>query len=251
MDLVHWRSHARRAVRDGRFSLVEPQNPESEDEPMTRPRAAVSWSGGKDCCLAFMRAHESFDVVALLTMFGEDGSRSRSHGLTPRVIAAQAERLALPVHMGRCSWPSYTEQYLELLEEVQQRAITHVIFGDILGDAHRAWNERVCAERGLIPIMPLWGEPTRLLAQEFIARGGRARLVTVRPPLLDESWLGLQLDDDVLDRLQGIGADPCGEFGEYHTVVTDCPAFSSPLSLETGRRVLSSGCWALDFDVQA
>ena len=217
---------------------------------MTRPRAAVSWSGGKDCCLAFLRAQPDFDLVALVTMFGEDGSRSRSHGLTPAVIAAQADRLGLPVHVGRCSWPTYTGQYLALLAETQQHDITHVIFGDIMGDTHRAWNERVCAERGLTPVMPLWGEPTLSLAQEFIARGGEARFVTVRPPLLDESWLGLTLDAAVLERFQAIGVDPCGELGEYHTVVTACPAFSSPLILEPGRRVLSGGCWALDFDVR-
>jgi len=85
----------------------------------------------------------------------------------------------------------------------------------------------------------------------FIARGGEARFVTVRPPLLDESWLGLTLDAVALQRLQAIGADPCGEFGEYHTVVTGCPAFSSPLTLEPGQRVLSGGCWALDFDVSS
>ena len=82
---------------------------------MTRARAAVSWSGGKDCCLAFLRAQGDFDLVALVTMFGEDGSRSRSHGLTPAVIAAQADRLGLPVNVGRCSWPTYTGQYLALL----------------------------------------------------------------------------------------------------------------------------------------
>ena len=50
---------------------------------MTRPRAAISWSGGKDCCTALMRACDHLDVVAMLTMFGEDGERSRSHGLRP------------------------------------------------------------------------------------------------------------------------------------------------------------------------
>lgn len=216
---------------------------------MTRPRAAVSWSGGKDCCLALLRAREQFDLVALLTMFGEDGSRSRSHGLTPAVIAAQAARIGLPVHTARCSWPTYTEQYVALLGKVRPREITHVIFGDIMGDSHRAWNERVCAAHGLTPVMPLWAQPTQTLAHEFIARGGEARFVTVRPPLLDESWLGLTLDAAALERFQEIGVDPCGELGEYHTVVTHCPAFSSPLALEPGRRVMSGGCWALDFGV--
>jgi diphthine-ammonia ligase len=97
--------------------------------------------------------------------------------------------------------------------------------------------------------MPLWGEPTAALAREFITRGGEARLVTVRPPLLDESWLGTGLDEPALDRLAALGVDPCGERGEYHTVVTNCPAFSSPLTLTPGQRVVSNGCHAIDFAI--
>jgi diphthamide synthase (EF-2-diphthine--ammonia ligase) len=82
-----------------------------------------------------------------------------------------------------------------------------------------------------------------------MARGGEARFVTVRPPLLDESWLGAELDAAALARLQLRGVDPCGEFGEYHTVVTNCPAFSSPLTLVPGHQVLSNGCFAIDFAV--
>ena len=214
--------------------------------PVTRPRAAISWSGGKDCCLALLRAADIYDVRAMLTMFGEDGTRSRSHGLTPDVIRAQAARLNLPVYIGQCSWQTYTDQYVSLLANLEQHDITHVIFGDIMGESHREWNEQVCAHYGLTAVMPLWGEPTLALAQDFIARGGDARFVTVRPPL-DETWLGQQFDASALARLQAAGADPCGELGEYHSVVANCSAFSAPLTLIEGARVMSNGCWAIDF----
>lgn len=210
-------------------------------------RTAVSWSGGKDCCLALLRAAETHDIVAMVTMFGEDGQRSRSHGLTPEVIAAQAQRLEVSSYTTSCSWETYTDKYIELLAQLKPLGVTHMVFGDIMGDAHRDWNARVCAAHGMTPVMPLWGEPTRQLAEEFIDRGGEARLVTVRPPLLDETWLGMTLDRPLLDRLIALGVDPCGEFGEYHTVVTNCAAFSSPLTLQPGRRVTSNGCHALDF----
>lgn len=216
---------------------------------MRHPRAAISWSGGKDCCLALLRALEQYEVVAMVTMFGEDGTRSRSHGLTPEVICAQASRLALPIHIGQCSWQTYTDQFIALLSNLKPHNVTHVIFGDIMGETHREWNERVCAHHGLTAVMPLWGESTLAIAQDFIARGGDARFVTVRPPTLDETWLGGTLDADALARLQAAGADPCGELGEYHTVVANCPAFSAPLELVAGRRVSSGGCWALDFSV--
>jgi len=48
-----------------------------------------------------------------------------------------------------------------------------------------------------------------------------------------------------------LGVDPCGERGEYHTVVTNSPLFDRPMTLETGAVVQRSGCWALDVGVAA
>ena len=94
--------------------------------------------------------------------------------------------------------------------------------------------------------MPLWAQPTDQLVREFISLGGEARLVTVREPLLDRSWLGLTLTEETVRHLESIGVDPCGEFGEYHTIVTNCPRFSSPMAVVTGESVRRGDCWALD-----
>jgi uncharacterized protein (TIGR00290 family) len=217
---------------------------------MVKPKAAISWSGGKDCCLAMLRALPDFDIVAMITMFNEDGERSRSHGLRPAVVAVHAARLGLEELSARCSWDTYTDEYISLLARLPERGITHVVFGDIMGDGHREWNERVCRAHGLTPVMPLWAQPTSHLVREFIALGGEAMLVTVRTPLLDRSWLGLTLTEDTVRRLESIGVDACGEFGEYHTVVINCPRFSSPLTLVTGESVRRGDCWALDVSVE-
>jgi hypothetical protein len=70
---------------------------------MSKPKAVVSWSGGKDSYLALHRAISSFDVQS--PMSTEDGARSRSHGLCcpilsasgwiPAVSAANTTRLSL------------------------------------------------------------------------------------------------------------------------------------------------------------
>ena len=211
-----------------------------------RPKAAISWSGGKDCCLAMMRTWDTVDFVATVTMFGDDGERSRSHGLRPEIVAAQCRRLGLVQFTARCSWPTYTEQYIALLGRLARQGVSHVVFGDIMGETHREWNERVCGEHGLTPIMPLWAQPTHLLVREFIATGAQAQMVTVRPPVLDESWLGLTLTEETVTRLEALGVDPCGELGEYHTVVTNCSRFSSSLPAVMGERVERGGCWAAD-----
>jgi uncharacterized protein (TIGR00290 family) len=216
---------------------------------MTKPVAAISWSGGKDSCLALMRAWPDYDVRVMVTMFDEAGERSRSHGLTPDVVAAQADRLGLGIISERCSWETYETAFGRALAMASVRGCQHVIFGDIFEDSHRAWTERLAASAGLVAHQPLWGEPTAALVREFLDRGGRARLVTVNDRWLDESWLGKSLSVELVDELTTLGVDPCGERGEYHTVVTDCPLFSSPLELEAGRQVAHRGCHALDLHV--
>jgi diphthine-ammonia ligase len=218
---------------------------------LVKPRAAISWSGGKDCCTALLRTHRAYDVVAMVTMFAEDGARSRSHGLRPEVIAAHAERLGIRNLTGHCSWSSYTDEYIRLLGDASAMGITHIIFGDIIGDAHRAWDERVCAAHGLTAVLPLWGESTRALVEEFIASGSAAVIVTARAAHLDASWLGRSITLDCVRELEALGIDPCGEFGEYHTVVTGTPLFSAPLELSLGVREMHSECWALDVTLSA
>ncbi|MGE0443963.1 MAG: diphthine--ammonia ligase [Vicinamibacterales bacterium] len=220
-------------------------SPASPRQP-DRPRAAISWSGGKDCCLALLRARTAYDVCAAITMFAEDGNRSRSHGLRPEVLQAQAERLGLTTLSGRCSWETYTDEYIRVLGEVAALGITHVIFGDIMFDAHAAWNRRVCAAHGLTAVMPLWGEPTDALLAEFLGTGSRAMVVTSRTERLDPAWLGRTLDAAAHEELTTLGVDPCGEQGEYHTLVVDSPVFSSPLPIQVGARVEQGPCWALD-----
>ena len=54
-------------------------------------KVACSWSGGKDSCLALWRTlRAGARLDCLLTMFTEDGERSRSHGLSRAVLEAQA-----------------------------------------------------------------------------------------------------------------------------------------------------------------
>jgi diphthine-ammonia ligase len=213
---------------------------------MARPKAAVSWSGGKDSCAAYHRARGTFDFVAAITLFNEDGTRSRSHGLRPEILAAQVERLGLHSITDMCTWDSYDAAFDRALEAAAAMGVTHVVFGDILFDEHREWAERVSSSRGLIAVEPLWKESTTDLYRGFLASGTRARIVTVRSSKLDESFLGRDLAEDLLDQFVARDVDPCGERGEYHTVVTSCEAFSRPLRVRALGRATNSGCVAED-----
>jgi uncharacterized protein (TIGR00290 family) len=187
----------------------------------------------------------------MLTMFDESGARSRSHGLTPEVIAAHAARLGLAPAVGQASWTTYTDAFADTLGRLAAAGVTHAIFGDIFEDAHREWTERVAARAGMTAVLPLWGESTTALTREFLDTGGQAQFVAVRTPPLDPDLLGASLSHADVDRFLAMGVDPGGERGEYHTVVPDSPLFARPLELRHGRRVTVGDCQAIDVSVVA
>jgi diphthine-ammonia ligase len=212
-----------------------------------QPRAAISWSGGKDSCAALHRTHAAFDVVSMVTMFDESAERSRSHGLRPEILAAQADRLGLRHTIGRCTWESYNAAFSDALAHVKKvDGVTHVIFGDILFDEHRQWAEQMCKANGLTAVEPLFGSSTTTLFDEWTTSGADALIVTTRAALLDASWLGRPLRRGMLEEFTRLGVDPCGERGEYHTLVTGSPLFHTPLHVKANGHVQRSDCWALD-----
>ena len=126
----------------------------------------------------------------MVTMFDEQATRSRSHGLRPEVLAAQASRLGLRQIIGRCGWDTYDAAFSTAVASLADAGITHMVFGDILFEEHRRWAERITQPHGLIAVEPLWGCSTDTLFEEWITSGSEAIIVTARAGLLDESWLG-------------------------------------------------------------
>ncbi|MBI3402850.1 MAG: diphthine--ammonia ligase [Acidobacteria bacterium] len=211
-----------------------------------KPRAAISWSGGKDSCAALHRTRADFDVVSMLTMFDEGVARSRSHGLRPEILEAQADRLGLRHTISRCTWETYNAAFSDALAHLKRDGVTHVIFGDILFDEHRQWAEQMCQAHGLTAVEPLFGSSTETLFDEWMASGADALIVTTRAALLDASWLGRPLRRDMLAEFHRLGVDPCGERGEYHTLVTNSPLFRAPLDVRANGHVQRADCWSLD-----
>ncbi len=89
-------------------------------------------------------------------------------------------------------------------------------------------------------VFPLWKRDTRALAEEMIASGLVAHLVCVDPKKVDPHFAGRQFDRALLGELPE-EVDPCGENGEFHTVVSAGPMFNAPIPVEVGEVVERDG----------
>ncbi|WP_281863799.1 diphthine--ammonia ligase [Planomicrobium okeanokoites] len=186
----------------------------------------MSWSGGKDSALAYYRAVLDGNVpVALLTMFEEDGSKSRSHGLPLEIMEAQAERMGLPLRIGKADWNNYEKEFISLLKNFKSEGIDMGVYGDIDLEDHRAWVQKVSKEADIEVSHPLWGEPRRNLLEELIAEGFKAVITVVDTARMDPKFLGREFTLELIEELEALGIDACGEEGEFHTVIVDGPIF--------------------------
>ena len=206
--------------------------------------ALISWSGGKDSCYAAMLAQQQgYAVKGFLNILNEEGETSRAHGIPPQILKQQAAAAQLPIQMIAASWQAYEQKFTEALQTAKKDwGITHVIFGDIDLEEHRAWEEKICLQQGLTAVWPLWKKDRKGLVLQMIEEGMRMVIVSCNAAM-GEIFIGKTLNHQVISQLEKLGIDPCGEEGEFHTLVTDCKMFQKPFDVSVSRPFLHNAFW--------
>jgi uncharacterized protein (TIGR00290 family) len=213
---------------------------------VSRPKALVSWSSGKDSAWALqaVRLARRIEPVGLLTTVTATYRRVSIHGVREQLLFRQAEEVGLPLRSVSipypCSNQSYEEALLAELARARDEGITHVVFGDLYLEDVRAYRERLLERAGLAGVFPLWGRETGELAREMMAGGLRAVLVCVDPERVPDSFAGRAFDESLLADLPP-AIDPCGERGEFHTFALAGPMFQQEISVRSGEVVRRDG----------
>ena len=211
-----------------------------------RPRALVSWSTGKDCAYALHEARKegALEIVGLLSTVSSEFRRVSMHGVREEILDLQAQALGLPVLRVPIPSPCPNEVYdramAGALETAKREGVSRIVFGDLFLEDVRAYREQRLAGSGITPVFPLWGRPTRALAEEMIDAGLRATIVSLDPRQVPASFAGRPFDRTLLAELPP-GVDPCGERGEFHTCVTGGPMFRERIAVSAGAVVERDG----------
>lgn len=205
----------------------------------------TSWSGGKDSCYAMMLAvQQGLIPKVVLNMMNENGKVSRSHGLPLSILEQQASKMQLPLAGIPASWANYEEKFIDVLKTLTAKYNLDVaVFGDIDLQAHKDWEDKVCEAVSLKAILPLWKQDRLVLVNEMIDRGIETMIVSCNTEM-GEGYLGKILTKELANELQRNGIDPCGENGEFHTMVINCPLFYEPIVLpEYTKKTYDSYCF--------
>ena len=196
-------------------------------------RVSVLWDGGKDSALACYRAIvQGYDVASLVT-FILDSWPSLCHPI--HLMSLQSKALGIS-HLTFKVGEPYREGYRQSLTRLKEKTgIRGVVAGDIRGTEHKHWYESVCEGLGIDVILPLWDAETNRILDEFVSQGFRAIFTCVGRPWFTEEWLGREFNKDSVEALKMLSReyriDPCGENGEYHTMVIDGPSFKEAVEV--------------------
>ncbi|UMM03207.1 adenine nucleotide alpha hydrolase [Vibrio campbellii] len=197
-------------------------------------RVVVSWSSGKDSALTLERLNENplYQVVGLYTTYVDKEVPFQATPL--EVVQMQADLLGLPL---------ITIELPEVFpsNDIYQSTIVHalhnsglnieaVAFGDMFCNGIADYRRSYIEPAGWECVFPLLGEESRVLAIEIVDRGIQTMLVTTDGEVLQSEWCGRWYDKALIESFPG-HIDPCGENGEFHTLVTSTPSFQGHIEL--------------------
>ena len=206
-------------------------------------RILLSWSSGKDSAwsLHVLRQIGKYEVAGLLTTFNEEADRVAMHAVRRELVERQAAAADLPLWKVNLPWPCSNDGYEQLMAQTCAKAVAEgiegVAFGDLFLEDVRSYREKQMKGTGLEPIFPVWGFPTHELAPEMIACGVKAKLTCIDTTKLDRRFAGCEFDEALLAALPA-EVDPCGERGEFHSLVYAGPMLNHELPVRTGETIV-------------
>ncbi len=210
---------------------------------------ACLFSGGKDSTYAaYVAAQRGWEIGPLITIRPADPESMMFHVPNLHLTALQAEAMGVPLLEETAG--AGEEEELRALRRAFERADANgIVVGAIASDYQHARVNRAAQAVGLPVFAPLWRQDPRRLVHDYLRAGLQIVFSSVAAEGLDAGWLGRAWDESTVRELlrlhEATGVHPCGEGGEFETLVLDAPFFQKRLEVVRVEPTWSgtSGTW--------
>lgn len=199
-----------------------------------KKKVIISWSSGKDSTLTLIRLLQNpdYEVVALYTTHV---ANEVPFQVTPlSVVQMQADLACLPLVAIELPtvFPANNEYQSLVVTGLKECGLEFdaVAFGDMFCNGIVEYRKSYIEAAGWECIFPLVGQSSNELAKEIINCGIKTILVTTDGTQLDNQFCGQEYTMQLLLDLP-MQVDPCGEDGEFHSLVIEAPCFSGSIEL--------------------
>ena len=220
-------------------------------------KCALLFSGGKDSTYAgFLARKAGYEISCLITILSENLDSFMFHTPSITLTKKQAETMERPIIIQKTK--GIKEDELKELESVIKTAKTKygvegIVTGAIASVYQASRIQKLCNKLNLECFNPLWQKNPFELLEELIKNGFKVIIVGVGAEGLDESWLGREIDINMINDLNELnkkyGINPAGEGGEFESFVLDCPMFKKPLKLKNKRIAGNKNAWRMEIEL--
>lgn len=204
------------------------------------PRVAVLFSGGKDSTYAtWIAMHQGWDL-SLVTVRPRSAESLMFHYPNVEWTHLQAQAMDLSHEVVEMIGKDEVADLKHALDwSKSEGKISGLVTGAVASDYQKTRFDNMCDAIGLKTYAPLWHKSPKLLLEDLQKSGFRIILTAVAAKGLDESWLGRELTETELSKLEKLsrihGIHLTGEGGEYESFVLDAPHFSKSIEIEKSR----------------
>jgi len=201
-------------------------------------KLGVLFSGGKDSTLALHMTAEHEEATCLITLVSKNSESYMFHTPNIHITALQAEALGLPL-VSRVTEGKKEEELKDLEQAIADAIADYDIEGVVTGAVESVYQaervQRICNQLAIWCFNPLWKRNQVQLLEELVEKRFNVIISGIFAYPLDETWLGKQLDTEIIYRLveleKKFGISPSGEGGEIETTVLDAPLFRKRIEI--------------------
>lgn len=198
-------------------------------------RVAALFSGGKDSTYAaYVAVQRGWELSHLVSIFPKDQDSMLFHVPNLQWTGLLADAMLRPLITERAEANQHGE--LDALRRALLRAdVDGIVVGAIASDYQHERVNRIADDLGLEVFAPLWRRDPRQLLRDYLAADFDIAFSSVSAEGLDAGWLGRHWDGRTIEELERLaairGIHPCGEGGEFETLVLDAPLFHQRLEI--------------------
>ena len=187
----------------------------------------VSLSGGKDSVYALYSAlREGLDVKHL--MFIQTGGKA--HLENKCMIELISESTGIPAVI-------VSKNPQEIGKTLKKLGADMLVSGVTTTPEHLDYYKEILDPIGVKQYAPLFGKDPLVGLEEMQQLGFKCLIIEVDTALgANKDWLGRVIDQNIINDIRQRVAEkkinPIGEWGEYHTLVVDCPIYKKQIIIE-------------------
>ncbi len=199
--------------------------------------AAVLFSGGKDSCLALLKAkNKGFNIKYLLTIIPSSYDSYMYHKPSVILLKAQAESLGIPLITQESETEKEKEiKDLEKLFSKIKEKVNYIITGGVASKYQKIRIEKTARKFNLKIFNPLWGFKATEIWKECLKNNFEIILTKICCEGLDIFFLGKEIDkklfQEMIERSRKYGFNLEFEGGDAETAVLDMPLFKEKIEI--------------------